>query len=615
MRLAILAASSYAECQKLPELAGATLNLDVLGQRLADTDAGYVVHTFRAERGLAEAVEQVLAFADEPVESLLFYFSGYAVVADERGPALLLDGERLGTLTFKRLRRVLDERVQNAFVVLDTLSAFDGELPPADAARSLATALGQGATPVHTLVAHRADAEAGGRSPFSSLFELVLDWQSTRPTPLGAAELVQALRAEEALFSALPALEFAPGSLPFNVLLGTRPQSLAPEAPPPSLEPVPEAIRVSSDERSRALEASVNAEVQGDLARALAEARVAVRGDARDVSTLDWTFGLFERSNDLEGAYHAAAALALAGGASAVQLERVARYRPEGLLAARGVLAEADWLKNLLNPERDAATERLVRALGEGAVELGLETSQRKRRGAPLDPRTEQDPEKSTTTLARTLVWSARLLGLPRPKLYVLEQVPGDLAVAEVKTPTVTASKSLGSGLSLPELAFRWARVLVYFRPELRLLAHFSGHGELAALGRAAAALVAPGPQPRLDADAKLLLRGLRRHLRGPVLASLADAIGPSTPTGISARLTAWARGAELLAGRAGLLACGNLELAAAVTERAPLATVSAREQADDLVAYSLSPEYALLRARLGVAVGGHAPASAGTQA
>src|SRR4051812_36262703 len=111
MRLAVLAASPYAACQKLPEVEGATLNLDVLGQRLADADAGYTVQAFRAERGLAEAIEQVLAEAPEPVEALLFFFSGYAVVNDERGPALLLDGERLATLSFKRLRRVLDERV------------------------------------------------------------------------------------------------------------------------------------------------------------------------------------------------------------------------------------------------------------------------------------------------------------------------------------------------------------------------------------------------------------------------------------------------------------------------------------------------------------------------
>jgi len=43
--------------------------------------------------------------------------------------------------------------------------------------------------------------------------------------------------------------------------------------------------------------------------------------------------------------------------------------------------------------------------------------------------------------------------------------------------------------------------------------------------------------------------------------------------------------------------------LAAKVTERAPLASVSAADQVADLVAYSLRDEYSALRARLGVAV------------
>ena len=46
-----------------------------------------------------------------------------------------------------------------------------------------------------------------------------------------------------------------------------------------------------------------------------------------------------------------------------------------------------------------------------------------------------------------------------------------------------------------------------------------------------------------------------------------------------------------------------NLDLAAKVTERAPLASVSAADQVADLVAYSLRDEYSALRARLGVAV------------
>jgi len=601
MRLAVLAASSYAACQKLPEVEGATLNLDVLGQRLSDGDAGYTVHAFRAERGLAEALEQVLSEAPEPVEALFFYFSGYALVTDERGPALLLDGERLATLSFKRLRRVLDERVRSAFLVLDTLSAFDSTTPPDEVARLLSGALEPGSTPVHCLVAHRHEATASERSPFASLLEMVLDWQSTRVEPLGVDELVAALRAEEPLF-ALPSLEYVPADTAFSVLLGSRPTSLLPDAAVPALEPVPDATRVSAEERARALEASVNAEIEGNLALALTLARVAVRGDARDASTLEWALELLERADKPDGVYQALAALDLAGGANESQRALVTAHRPEGLLPARGVVTEADWLQNLLCPERDPITEELVRTLGEGAVELGLETAQRKRRAVALDPTSAQDPEKSTTTLARTLVWSARVLGLPRPLLHVRDAVAGELALADVRAPTVLASKALGSGLTLPELAFRWARVLVYLRPELRLYAHFSAPGELEALGRAAVALIASSP-PRLDGDAKLLARGLRRHVRGPVLTRLVEAIGNRTASEVGARLVVGARTAEVIAGRAALLACGNLELAARITERAPLRAISASEQCADLVAYSLGDEYSTLRARLGVAV------------
>ena len=603
MRLAVLAASSYAACQKLPELASAGLDLDLLGQRLSESDAGFTVHAFRAERGLAEAVEQVLAEAAEPVESLLFFFSGYALISDERGPALLLDGERLGTFSFKRLKRLLAEKAKRALVVLDTVSAFDGETPPAAAVQALREALEEAGAPVHLLLANRPETAAQERSPFTSLLELVLDWQSAQNAPLGVEELFSAMRAEESMFAALPAAEHVPGSLPFEVLVGTGGSqlSLPPEAPPE--EPPPEVKGVTPEERALALAASSAAEERGDYPEALQELRTAIRADARDVKALGRALVLFELCEKPDGRWNAACALELLGGANESELELAAAHRPDGLLAAQGVVTEADWLKNALGPERAPADEALVRALGDAAVHVGLDTARRKRRLPVLGPATEQDPEKSTTMLARTLVWTARLLGLPRPRLHVLDDVPGDLAVAPTAELTVLASKALGSGLTLPELAFRWARLLVLLRPEYRLVSLFGDPAELLALGQAAAGAVATTPAPRLEGDAKLFLRGLKRHLRGPALAGLASAVGTSSGKTVGARLKSWAERTELTAARAGLLACGNLTLAAKVTERSPLPSSAAAAQIEDLIAYSLSEEYAALRERLGVAV------------
>jgi hypothetical protein len=603
MRLAVLAASSYSACQKLPELTSASLDLDLLGQRLSEADAGFTVHAFRAERGLAEACEQVLADVNEPIESLLFLFSGFVIVNDERGPALLLDGDRLATFSLKRLKRLLAERARRGLVVLDTVTAFDAEVPPADAVGGLRAALHEPESPLHLLLANRPEAAAHERSPFTSLLELVLDWQSARSTPLNAEDLFAAMRAEESMFAALPAVEHAPGSQPFEVLLGNRSlgTTVPPEANVQELEP--EVPRVTPEERTRALEASTAAEERGDYQTALAELHTALRADARDLKALGRALVLFELCDKPDGRFHAAAALELLGGANESELELVKAHLPEGLLPAQGVVTEADWLQHLFCPERNDADLALVRALGEASLHVGVDTARRKRRRPELEPSTLQDTETSTTMLARTLVWTARVLGLPRPRLHVLEHVAGDLAVAPTTELTVLAGKALGSGHTLPELAFRWARVLVLLRPEYRLVSLFREPGELAALGRAAAAVATTGTPPRLDGDAKLFARGLRRHLHGPALTSLRTAIGDSSASSVGTRLRGWARMSELVGARAGLLACGNLALAARLTETSPLPNIDAREQVDDLVSYSLGPEYAALRERLGVAL------------
>ena len=71
-------------------------------------------------------------------------------------------------------------------------------------------------------------------------------------------------------------------------------------------------------------------------------------------------------------------------------------------------------------------------------------------------------------------------------------------------------------------------------------------------------------------------------------------------------RALAWSRSVELAACRAGLLACGSVEIAARMTERFPhggLLTVE--QQIDDLLVWSLGAEHRRLRERLGVVVQG----------
>jgi hypothetical protein len=608
MRLAILAASTYAGSDKVSELVTSEVDLDLLGQRLGEQDAGFAVHIFRAERGLAEAVEQVIAEAGEPIDELLFYFLGYAVVSDERGPALLLAGDRLGTFSLKRLKRVLAEKAKRGLAVLDAVIAFDPNAEPEEANRTLGSALVDTGSPVSLLASTTQEASTG-RAPFTSLVELVLDWHSVKSTALSSEGLYGAMRAEEPMFAELRAVEHFAGSEPFVLLRGSAPASV----PPPAAEPAEPAVEdtwqppaaPTEEDRATLLEKGRAALAAGEVDPALDVLRKALEASPRDADTYRLVLSAFEKAGRPDGRFHAASVLDALGAADVNESLLASAHRPEGLLPAQGVLSEDDWKRKLFCPERDPELDAVFTALDKATLHVGVETARRKRRSPALEEATLQDLEKSTTTLARTLAWSARLFGFVRPRFHVLESVSGvGLALAPVEEATLVAGKALGSGLSLPELVFLWSRTLVLLRPEHRALSLFTGPGELETLLAAVISLGAEGPKRGLDSDAKLITRSLRRHLRGPALDTATEAAKKVSGARLGSRLATFKKSVALAGGRAGLLGCGNLELAIKMTERftepdaGPIA-----DQVADLMRFSVSAEYAALRERIGVAV------------
>jgi tetratricopeptide (TPR) repeat protein len=777
MRLAILATSAYAQTDKLTELAEVRWHIDGLAQRLTEPDAGYAVYVLPAERGLAEQVEQLMADASQsgPIEALLFYFAGYAVVSDERGPALLLDGERLSTLSLRRLRRLVSQNAPSSFIVLDTVSAFQ-ERHPIEVVQLLNAVLLGGHAGVHVLAANRPLSNGSHDTsswPFTSLIAMVLDWQASN-TGLSPGALFAAMRGEEAWFSQIDAVELYEDTSPFTLLTAVAPvaASLPPAAAPidtsgdaeargdawiaqgnftmglaeygAALEKLgPErtqrhaplyvkaaAALLASERTADALayyEAAL--EIQGDLtealegaaklrlaagdqdgalellerwlrvdpnavvatelaARLLSEAkrwdelvglyelvmanvsepaaavelalefaalcrekldappraraallraselapddarvhkllarledrldnfegamvhlRRMLRSQPGDAATFRTLLRSFERSARADGAWNAACALEVLGDADINESLLAQTHRPEGLLAARGCVSEAHWRERLFCPERERFVDDLFAAIADAIIEVGIETGRRKRRLEQLDPSTAYDPQASTATLAKTLLWSARLLGMQLPKLYVVSDLKTAFATAPVKEPTLLVSKALGRGLELPELAFLWSRQLAFLRPEHRPIVLFPNVAELASLILAALSLGGTSNVAfkKLEGDAKLFARSLKRHLSPEARQRLEQVVQGFPRRDASARMLAWARAVELAASRAGLLAVGDLELAVKTTRRFPLGgLVETEDHVQHLLSYSVSEEYETLRSALGVAV------------
>ncbi len=148
-----------------------------------------------------------------------------------------------------------------------------------------------------------------------------------------------------------------------------------------------------------------------------------LRGAPRRPASYRAAARIFERCADVEGAWQAASVLEVLGDADINESLLAGTHRPEGLLPARGRVAEEDWNAKLFCSERDATADSILWRVNAAAFEVGLETARRKRRLPLFDPATEQHPAQSTATLAKTLLWTSQLLGVQLPRLYVVPEL------------------------------------------------------------------------------------------------------------------------------------------------------------------------------------------------
>src|SRR6478736_8588659 len=248
MRLAIVAASSYEENGQVSPIPNAELDVELFGSRLAEDDAGFAVHAFPAQRGLADAMEALIAGLGERPEALIFYFWGYALQSKEHGPTLLLDGPKLSSFTLARLRRLLEDSADVSLVVLDTTLAEGSSGEPLDAVRTMGRALSHGDSSVSSLISVRLPEQrvAQGPPPFTGLLQMILDAQTGSARALTPETLFRTMQSEEVMFANIPATGCFLGQRNFEVVpparpLTVRPPSVRPPSfpPPPNVAPPP----------------------------------------------------------------------------------------------------------------------------------------------------------------------------------------------------------------------------------------------------------------------------------------------------------------------------------------------------------------------------------------
>jgi tetratricopeptide (TPR) repeat protein len=362
------------------------------------------------------------------------------------------------------------------------------------------------------------------------------------------------------------------------------------------------------DAESRASLAELYA-AKGDRTSAVHELQIAVVHAPMRAQTHRRLYELHARAQRPDRAWAVATCLEDLGAADVSHELAIEQFRPDGPIRPTTALEELWWDECLRAPGADALVCDILRVVADAAIAIRLEDLAAKKKLATLAPDHKQD-KASTASVVRTFVWAARVLGIPLPDLFLLEDVPSGIAAVPAPGPTTALGPQVRSGMSVQQLAFLAGRHLTYYRPEHYALVFFPTLAELSWLVLSAVRLVIPGisvPRPpELDAKSEAgFAVELALRLTESQKARLDAAVGALDARGGKLDLLAWIRHVELTAARAGLLLAGDLRIAMRIVkgETRAIGELSAEDKRGDLLTFCASDAYAKLRERMGVAI------------
>jgi tetratricopeptide (TPR) repeat protein len=317
---------------------------------------------------------------------------------------------------------------------------------------------------------------------------------------------------------------------------------------------------------------------------------------------------LFVELGRLDEAHAAAAALALIGPADADERALYAQYRPTGVVRAHARLIEEVWQKQIYHPDEDRALSQILATLAPAVATARA----RPFKETDLKKKQHRDLAADTALPSKVLAYGAAVLGVTAPDVYLAPDAPGEVDVVNVRgtvagvagLPALVLGKGVVEMRSDIELAFVIGRVLAALRPDhlLRWPSYVPTLAELEIVVHAAIRLVKPEAEVPADQAAGVAQYSafLERTLAPQLREQLTLLVRRFQAAGHPPDLPRWSRAASLTTIRAGLLLCGDLEVAARLGQIA-YPTIDPGEIVRDLCAWSISEGYFELRGQLGL--------------
>lgn len=355
-------------------------------------------------------------------------------------------------------------------------------------------------------------------------------------------------------------------------------------------------------------------EQQSQADEAIGEYQAMLKIDAMKLDPYQKLYRLHLEKQSYDPAWCLASALAFLRKADEETQRFFEDYRPQGLPQVKGRLDNELWLRHLFHEEENLYIGKIFEMIASSALRAKIEMLKQKKETPVLDARFRQDPATSTVTFARTFGWAAQVLGVPCPQLYVRSDVPGALVAVANDPPSSVAGQTVLTGFSPLDLTFIVGKHLAMYRGEHYIKTLFPTVTELTVLLFAGIRLVAkemPAP-PDIDKQVTATAQTLGQYMQPMQVEGLRMVVKKFIAEGAKANIKRWVQCAEITSARTGLLLCGDLDIAKKIIAAEPQqpGDLTAQEKLKELLLFSVSDSYFVLRKALGLDIKVDAAAS-----
>jgi tetratricopeptide (TPR) repeat protein len=340
---------------------------------------------------------------------------------------------------------------------------------------------------------------------------------------------------------------------------------------------------------------------------AIDEQRTILDADPLKIDPYRALYRLYLHKQSYDEAWCLAAAMAFLRKADDEEKRFFEDYRPQGMLAVKGRLSNEHWVKYVFHADENLYVSKIFEMIAPAALQAKVAQLQAQGKPPVLDKRFKQDPATSTVTFAKTFGWAAQVLGVQSPDLYVRNDVPGAIVAVPSIPPASVAGQTVLTGFQPQELTFMCGKHLALYRGEHYIRTLFPTQAELTIMLYAGVMIAAPQtplPQDML-AQIRATAQELSKYMQPVQLEGLRMVVKRFIEEGAKANIKRWNQAVELTACRAGLIVCGDLEIAKKLigAEQQLPGDLSAADKMKELLLYFVGEQYTSVRKALGIAV------------